>query len=122
MAKKKKAAKKKATPKRVAKAKLPSKIDINYIKTSDYRTFHVDGVFGGITPSGKMNLILFTQRGVIPQKVTREISEEGFLGGRVAKEGKTGIVREIEAGLVMDLDIAKSLRDWIDDKLKTFEK
>ena len=37
-------------------------------------------------------------------------------------EGKDGIIREIECGLVMDIPIAKTLRDWLDDKIKAYEE
>jgi hypothetical protein len=103
-------------------SKAPKEIDINYIKSGGYRTFHVDGVFGGLTPNGKIHVALFVQRQVIPEIIKQEIMPEGALGQEVSRVSKKGIVREIESGLIMDVEIAKIFRDWLDDKIKEFEK
>lgn len=101
---------------------LPKTIDINYLKIQNYRTYHVDGVFGGLTPSGKLYIELFVQRAVTPQIVTHEVTQTGVLGKEVARIEKSGIIREIEAGLIMDIEVAKILRDWLNDKIKFFEE
>ena len=36
------------------KNKLSKDIQIHYIKTSSYRTYHVDGAYGGLTPNGNI--------------------------------------------------------------------
>lgn len=107
-----------------AKQKSPPKIiNINYIKTNTYRTYHVDGVFGGITPNGKIHAQLFVQRLVTPQIIQHElIEEEGQLGREIKRIGKTGVVREIESGIIMDVEMAKIFRDWLDEKIKKSEE
>jgi hypothetical protein len=106
----------------VAKKMLSSKtIDIYYKKTNNYRTYHVDGVFGGVTPRGKFYIELYIDRSPTPQTIRHKIDEDGKIGDEVNREGKEGIIREIEAGLIMDYDVARSIRDWLDAKIKILD-
>ena len=101
----------------------PTTIDVHYIKTSSYRTYYVDGVFGGLTPTGKLYMEFFVQRAVTPQIIKYKVTPDGLLSqeetGRI---GKAGIVRQIEAGFEMDIEIAKVLRDWLDKRISNYEK
>lgn len=111
-----------AKVKQKKKKELMKQIDVHYLKTSNYRTYHVDGMFGGVTPSGKIYVELFTHRAVTPQIIRYSITAEGMLGEEIEREGKEGIVREIETGIVMDIDVAKVFRTWLDEKIKNFEE
>ena len=97
-------------------------LDIHYIKSNCYRTFHVDGIFGGITPGGKIHAATFVERQVLPETVRHEVEPDGKLGAEVSRVTKQGITREIEAGLVIDIGMAKTFRDWLDRNIKEFEK
>jgi hypothetical protein len=100
----------------------PEKVTFHYLKTGSYRTYHVDGIFGGITPNGKLYAEIFIQRATTPQTTEQEINLDGTLGNETDRTGKKGIVREIEAGLIMDMETARVLRNWIDSKIQEFEK
>ena len=52
-----------------------------------------------------------------------KLQKKVFLGAEVpnSREGKKGIVREIESGLVMDIETAKVLKNWLDQKIKLYE-
>lgn len=104
------------------KEQIQKKIDIHYLKTKNYRTFHVDGAFGGITPNGKIYTELYIQRYPTPKIVTHEIKNNLVVGDEIKREGKEGIVREIEAGMIMDVEVAKVLRDWLTKKIDLYEK
>lgn len=104
------------------KKQLPKSIPVHYIKTSNYRSYHADGVFGGLTPNKKIYMEFFLQRQVTPQMIEYKVTDKGELGEEVKREGKEGFVREIEAGIIMDLEVAKVVRDWLDDKIKMFDE
>lgn len=118
MAKRKK---KKARPSKKVTV-LPASIDVNYLKTNNYRTYHVDGIFGGPTVHGKLYVELFLERAVTPRIIKHKVTPKGKLGEEVSRIGKEGIIREIEAGLIMDLGTAKVFRNWLDEKIKFTEK
>lgn len=101
---------------------VPKELDIHYIKSSCYRTFHVDGIFGGVTPGGKIHAATFVERQVLPETVRQKVGFDGKLGAEISRVTKQGITREIEAGLVMDVDMARIFRDWLDRKIEEFEK
>jgi hypothetical protein len=97
-------------------------IKFNYIKTNNYRTYHVDGVFGGLTAHRKIYMELFLERAVTPQSIDVEVRQDGTLGEEVSRTGKEGLVREIEAGAIMDVSVAEGLRDWLDEKIKQYKE
>jgi len=96
-------------------------ITLHYLKTSNYRSFHVDGVFGGPTPKGNIYMEFFIERAVTPQKILHEVTEKGLLGKELSREGKIGIIREVEAGAIMDIATAELLRDWLDSKIRSLK-
>lgn len=96
---------------------MPEDITFHYIKTSNYRTFHVDGAYGGLCPNGNIYMEFFVERLPTPKKVTHVLNDNGTLGSPKSHEGKEGMVREIESGLVMDVVTAARLRDWLSDKI-----
>ncbi len=103
-------------------SKLPEQMDVHYLKTNSYRTYYMDGIFGGVTPNAKLYVELFLQRSPTPQIIQYSVEKNGNLGKELKRIGKEGLIREIEAGLVMDIQTAKVFRDWLDNKIEEFEK
>lgn len=97
-------------------------IDFHYLKTHSYRTYHVDGIFGGLTPRGNLYMELFVERGPTPTLIRNKLTKSGKVGDEVIREGKTGFIREIECGLMMDIETAKVIRGWLNTKIEDFEK
>ena len=105
----------------MAKKKTKSRPTIKYFyeKTSNYRTYHVDGIFGGITSQGKIYMDIFIERNPGPDMIEHKITKEGRPGEEIRRSGdKPGIIRQIECGLVVDLSTAATIRDWIDNKIQ----
>ena len=98
-----------------------NQIRLNYVKTSNYRTYHVDGIYGGLTPQGKLYIEPFVERQVTPQSVIHEIENFKF-GKSLDSEGKEGIIREIECGLILDINIAVVMRGWLDDRINEHKR
>lgn len=102
--------------------KVPKEIQFHYKKTDSYRAYHCDGAYGGITPTGKIYMEVFVERNPTPTSITAKVLPDGAIGPEVKREGKTGIIRQVECGLVLDIQTAKSLRDWLNDKIEKFEQ
>lgn len=94
----------------------------HYIKTNNYKTFYSDGFFGGITPKGKIYMEPFIERGATPQQVKHIISEDGDIDGGTILEAKKDVIREIECGIVMDVETAKALQNWLTTKIEEFQE
>lgn len=81
----------------------------------------MDGMFGGLTPSGKVYAELFLQRSVTPQSIKYKI-EDGVIKEELKRTGKEGVVREIEAGIIMDIETAKIFKDWLETKISEYDQ
>ncbi len=100
----------------------PKEMEFHFLKTNNYRSFYIDGAFGGITPSGLLAMDLFLERRPTPRKMIHAIEENGKLGSVIEKETKEGIIREIECGLIMNIDTAIKIKDWLDGKINEYNK
>ena len=100
------------------------KVKFHYEKSSFFRVIHVDGAVGGLTPTLDVFLSIYNQRAPIPKFTVQKVSEGGQLGDEVIEERvqKEGIFREVEVGLVMNLNVAKALNQWLVDKIELAEK
>ena len=115
-------ARKKATAKKpIVNPSIPEEIDVHYIKSAGYRLVCCDGVIGGMTPRGKIVASIYAERSPIPQKVRHKI-ENGQLGKVIYDEGKTGVIRELEAAISFDVETAIQFRDWLSDRIKEVSK
>lgn len=101
--------------------KLPKEIVANYIKTNSYRSYYADGIFGGLTPNGKVYVEFFLQRSVTPETITYKV-EDGILTDEIERKGKEGIVREIEAGVIIDIKTAKIFKDWLEKRISEHDQ
>ena len=102
--------------------KEPVSIDVNYVESSFSRVIHVDGAWGGLAPQGNIHMAIYSEHNTSPQQVTYT-----FVSGETKEKvemsvGKGRFTREIEANLIMTPDVARAIRDWIDDKLKVFRQ
>ncbi len=97
----------------------PNKLKLIYQKTNNYRVYHTDGIYGGITPNGNVYMAIFNERRPIPQ--IEEYDVESGKAVLKSSEGKDGIIREVEAGLIFNYPTLILLRDWMNDKIKQFE-
>jgi hypothetical protein len=96
------------------------KIRFHYIKSNDFRVIHVDGVFGGPTPTGDIFVSLFNQRPPLPNITVQPIKENGELGDEILAErvSRDGIIRQLEVGLTMRPDVAETLVKWLQERLE----
>ena len=103
---------------------LSSKITFNYIKSNHFRVVHADGVMGNETPGNDLFIGFYNERIPLPDALTYEIDEEGNLGKEILEERNVktdGILREVEVGVVLDLDMAKALVLWLSSMIQQIE-
>jgi len=96
----------------------PAEVKFDYIKSNFFRVVHADGAIGGPTPNGNIQMNLWSQRAPIPTHVVYQMSG-GVIGNEVEREQRDAIVREVEAGIVLDLPTAISVRDWLDRQIQS---
>ena len=106
-------------------AETPEKrVRFDYLKSGLFRVIHADGVVGGLTPRLDVHMDFWSERFPIPKQVVHALTNDGTLGEEIKSERTTreAIVREVEAGVVLDLETAKALRDWLTDRIAEAQK
>ena len=101
---------------------IPDNFDFHFIKSNSFRVVHCDGVWGGTTPRGYITMSVYSERSSLPQKVTHQVLDQGLIGQETGKEGKEGIIREVDVEVIMDLNMAKSLVTWLEGHIKFLEE
>lgn len=100
-------------------------ISFDYIKGNNFRVIHVDGVYGGNSPQpGAIHIDIFSERWPIPKRTVSQFGPEGEVGQEIAEERITrdAVVREVEAHLIMNIEVATRLRNWLTDKIAKYQK
>jgi hypothetical protein len=95
-------------------------ISYDYIKGNNFRVIHVDGVYGGTAPRpGIIHMDVFNERWPIPKRTVNKFSREEGVGKEIFEERITrdAVVREVEVELVMGIDTAIRMRDWLNNKI-----
>lgn len=115
--------KSKSASNNVKSEEIPKTITFNYIKGPDFRSVHIDGAIGGITTKGFLHIALFAERTVIPQETTFKLNPDRMLGDEIVEKrvSKEGIVRQMEADIIVNEQTAIDLRNWLNDRLAELE-
>ena len=93
-------------------------ISFDYIKSNQFRVIRVDGVHGGLAPKAHViQMAFFSERRPIPKKETFRL-KQGQLGKQIAKEERDAIIREVEVEALMDLETAKAVSKWLEEKIE----
>jgi hypothetical protein len=98
-------------------------VQVTYEKSPAFRTIHVDGVFGGSTPRGMIQMAMFNERSPIPQTTEHRLIDGSLFGAEIMSRrvGKQGLFREIEVNAVLDLDSAKIVHSWLAEHIARLE-
>jgi hypothetical protein len=105
-------------------------LDINYIKSPNFREVACDGLLGGPTPKGKLWLAFFTERLPLPRIVRHALAPANEPDELVLDQskpgtlidGRTGLIRNVEFGLYMSLATARELQEWLGRQIEAIEK
>ncbi len=95
------------------------KIKYHFIKSNFFRVVHCDGVWGGLTSHRNIQMTFFNERNAIPQSTELEVTEDGK--AIETRQGKVGITRELEVDVVLNIETAKALQKWLEEKIRLAE-
>jgi hypothetical protein len=100
-------------------------LTFKYIFPDDHNPVFANGAFGGVSPSGDIMVHFYTERAALPRKVSHELNPDGTLGEAIDTEPEDhaeSLVRFITCGVVLTLEGAKSVHDWLGKKIESAEK
>jgi hypothetical protein len=102
---------------------VDGEIEFHFEKSGLFRVIHVDGVVGSIAPGNHLiRMSVYSERAPVPQVMVHRITN-GTLGGEVTEKrvSRSGVYREVDADLVINVDTAIAIRGWLDDRIKDVE-
>ncbi|MCI0598508.1 MAG: hypothetical protein L0Y60_03145 [Beijerinckiaceae bacterium] len=97
-------------------------VKFHFIKAPDYKEFSPNGMFGGHCPNGDICVALYSERLPIPEEIVYAI--DGNILGQEIKEkrvGKVDYVRIVQAVIQLDLSVAKSFVEWLQERINESE-
>jgi hypothetical protein len=88
-----------------------------------FKSYHVDGAYGGITPRGLIALSFFTERFPIPKSQDYEIVDGGRVGSKISdsEDSLIGIIRQYEVSVYMDVNVCRELINLLTSKLSEYD-
>jgi hypothetical protein len=105
----------------MADTEAATSLDAHYQKSNFFRVIHADGVFGGPSLRGLINMAFYSERIPYPRQ-TRIPIVDGVPGAEEMVETKTGLLRELEVNVVMDIAAAASFHAWLGQKIADTQK
>ena len=97
-----------------------SQIKVKYRYADDYNPKYVNGAQGGINVQGEIVVNFYFERVPMPNSITHEVSKEGVLGKVVSTEPEDlprSVLRFVQSGIVMNLEVAKQVHKWLGDQI-----
>jgi hypothetical protein len=94
-------------------AGLPSgDVEFHYRKSAHFRVIFAEGAYGSVTPRGLVHFALYNERAPLPRRTTMTV-RNGEASPETVAESLKGMVREVEADVVMELSTAIVFHDWL---------
>ena len=96
----------------------PLRIETKYVRSNLCRVIHADGAWGGVTSRLYIHMGLFSERNVSPESGTYVLDPKEHVAREEVKGlPKQQILRETEADVIMSVETARALRDWLTERL-----
>lgn len=99
----------------------PDKWEVKYVKSSDFKSFFSTGIIGGVTLNGLIDMNFFIDTKKIPEKVMLEIKDGKLNEPKVSDIKEWSSTREMFVGVLIDVNTARVIRDWLNGHIITIE-
>lgn len=99
-------------------------ITFKYRYSEDYNPQYVNGAYGGINVQGEIVANFYFERLPMPNTITHELKSDGVLGNVVATgpdDLAKSVVRYVQSGIVMNLNVAKQIHEWLGKQIELKE-
>ena len=95
--------------------KMTAEVFFEYDK--DYRIIATNGVSGGTTSRGDIQLDFFVERLGILEVARNKASEGGRLGAEIERKPEKRLIRKLKIGVLMSVEDAELLAKFLKDKI-----
>lgn len=101
---------------------IPTEVRFFFEYDKDYRIIATNGVWGGTTPSGDIQIDFFVEKIGTPESILNKITEDGRLGDEINRQPEKKIVRRLQMGILMSVENAEVLATFLRDKVSAMKK
>ncbi len=103
---------------------IPQTIKFHNWKGPSYRSIPADGAWGNLNPHGMVHLTFYNERAPIPTESIHAVTPDGKLGPEITEKRviKEGMIRQLEADVVLSLSAAVQLHGWLTTMLNEAQK
>lgn len=101
------------------------RVRIKYKFPEDYNPLYVNGAYGGPGPRGELVVNFYLERTPVPREETYSVTQDGRLSdnpvSRNPEDLQYQFIRFVQAGIVVNLQDAKRIHDWLGKHIETLE-
>ncbi len=103
---------------------FPSLLRYEYTVDNDARLNIAHGVWGGINPQGEIEMNFYLESDKLPAYTERSVAADGAMGAEKSvydSDKEHVIIRRIHSRILLNYQTARSLVEWLDEKLESLE-
>jgi hypothetical protein len=102
---------------------LPVKIRYEYEMSDKRPSGYAHGVWGGVNSHGEIEMRFYSESDKMPSFAERTIEPGGGIGPEVvaAEPDTKVIVRQVQAGVLVNYRTAKAVIEWLEEKVRLIE-
>jgi len=95
-----------------------NKITFKYVIPEHIQDLYINGAYGGVGHAGSLIYMhVYSERRPIPKALTHALTDERRLGEELERKIGGDMIRLVQASLVMNIETARAIRDWLDEKI-----
>lgn len=98
---------------------MSNTVRFKYVFDEEYDPEYVNGVLGGINPSGELVMNFFMDRSPVPYLQEMAVMPDGSLSNKVVAQEpeKADIRRVVKNGVIMNASTALTIYQWMKQRL-----
>lgn len=97
-------------------------LKIKYTKSDDHQSYTASGVYGGIELSGYISMNFYRDNLPLPEFADMEVdSQTKKILKTKHPPNDYNVIREIKSSIIVDLENAKRIKNWLNDRIKELE-
>lgn len=97
-------------------------ITFYYEKGTGYKMDYVNGLYGGVTTNEQIHINFFMEQLPVPSKIVYTEGEDGNYTMEGDPSSESTVYRELKSGIIIDLEVAYSMIDWLMERVTILEE
>lgn len=96
-----------------------NELNASYVYEPNHEIRYISGAYGGFNGNGDFIVNFYFERTELPRDFKIKVGENN---SGVDIYQKLKVIREVKAGVSMNINVAKQILKWLDDNIKVYEQ